>query len=90
VDAYPPLTVEIMRVLDECLDVASTPDFIVDASMVDHALAITPREHCGRGDEPPCDVSSPYFVCASKVARVAPRTASPCWRELGFVTLNPP
>jgi hypothetical protein len=93
-DALAPLSVDNMKALDECLDVAPSPDFIFEVTLLDGGLAIAPREQCARGvarpaDQALCDTSGPFYVCAQKVARIAPRSASPCWRELDFVTLTP-
>lgn len=86
---FPPLGSTVLKALDECLDVAPTPDFLFDVTIVDGALAITPRERCDSRETYLCDANSAFFVCARKVAAVLPRTASKCWRGFTFATLLP-
>lgn len=83
---YPPLTVEVLKALDACLDVAPTPDFIFYVSPLDGGLALTHLEHCSQQEGYLCDQASAYFVCASKVAAVVQRSAASCWRRFTFVT----
>lgn len=86
-DAWPPLSVEVLKALDECLDVAPTPDFIVKVASVDGALVITPRDRCAPAESYLCDADSAYFQCAAKVGRVVPKSASSCWYQLTFATM---